>query len=71
MGMALKVDVARACRQAGTEKPIDLVHLSNITMGDPALEREVLEMFLGHIPKYVEMLRSCHEAETACRAATM
>lgn len=58
MGMALKVDVAEACKSAGTEKPIDLVHLSRLTMGDKDLELDVLKMFMAHIPNYLEMIKS-------------
>lgn len=58
MGMALKADVAEACKCAGTEKPVDLVHLSRLTMGDRDLELEVLKMFLAQIPHYIEMMKS-------------
>ena len=48
MPMALKRDVAHAARAAGNAKPVDLVHLSALTMGDRDLEREVLGVFLTH-----------------------
>lgn len=57
MGMALKVDVAQACKGEGTEKPIDLVHLSRLTMGDKDLEMDVLKMFLAQIPNYLEKIK--------------
>lgn len=31
--------------------PVDLKHLRRYTMGDHALEREVLELFLGQLPQ--------------------
>ncbi len=58
MGMALKADVVEACKCAGAEKPVDLVHLSRLTMGDRDLELEVLKMFLAQIPNYIEMIKS-------------
>lgn len=55
--MALKVDVTEACRCNGTEKPVDLVHLSKLTMGDRDLELEVLKMFLAQIPNYINTIK--------------
>ena len=69
MGMALKVDVAQACKCSGTEKPIDLVHLSRLTMGDKALELDVLKMFLAHIPNYIEMIKSAKSEDEIYIAA--
>lgn len=45
MAMALKADVRAACKAEGTNKPVDLVHLSSMTMGDRALESQVLSVF--------------------------
>ncbi len=56
MSMALKADVTQACRYEGTEKPVDLVHLSKVTMGDRGLELEVLKMFLTQIPNYISTI---------------
>lgn len=36
--------------------PIDLKHLRRYTMGDMALEREVMQLFLGQIPKTIAAL---------------
>jgi len=46
MPMTLKVEVDEARRLNGGAKPVDLVHLSCQTMGDPGLEAEVLRIFL-------------------------
>ncbi|MEM7214220.1 MAG: Hpt domain-containing protein [Pseudomonadota bacterium] len=59
MSMALKKDVMATCRSEGTEKPVDLVHLSSITMGDEALEKELLALFGAQIPKYLQLAREC------------
>jgi len=69
MGMALKEDVFAASREAGTGKPIDLVHLSSSTMGDPALEAEILSMFSSQIPNYLELARNCCDDTEVRRAA--
>jgi HPt (histidine-containing phosphotransfer) domain-containing protein len=45
---------------AGTEalqvSPVDLKHLRRYTMGDTALEKEVLELFLGQLPQTIQAL---------------
>jgi len=69
MGMALKVDVAEACKCEGTEKPIDLVHLSKLTMGDKVLELDVLKMFLAQIPFYVDMIKNSQTPDEVYRTA--
>lgn len=37
--------------------PVDMVHLSRYSLGDKALEREVLGLFAGEAPGRVEALR--------------
>lgn len=44
--------------QEGASHPVDLAHLSRYTLGDPALEREVLELFCTQSGLYVEQMRS-------------
>lgn len=69
MNMALKVDVAEACKAAGTDKPIDLVHLSRLAMGDKDLELDVLKMFLAQIPNYLQMMTSAQNSDQIYVAA--
>lgn len=69
MGMALKVDVENANRVARTARPVDLVHLSSMTMGDRALELEILNMFVGQAPAYFEMATSASDAKEVYRVA--
>lgn len=38
--------------------PIDRVHLARFTLGNAALEREVLELFAEQAPLYLERLRN-------------
>jgi HPt (histidine-containing phosphotransfer) domain-containing protein len=38
------------------DRPIDLTHLKRMTLGDAALEREVLAMFLGQSARLSEAL---------------
>ena len=41
-------------------RPVDLVHLSRYTLGDLALEREVLELFCTQAALYLERLNQAH-----------
>ncbi|SDG46197.1 Hpt domain-containing protein [Pelagibacterium luteolum] len=41
-----------------TNRPIDLVHLARQTMGDRALEHEVLRMFSGQVTAYFDRVRA-------------
>lgn len=43
--LAPSADEAQAATRASVERPIDLVHLARMTLGDRDLEREVLQMF--------------------------
>ena len=69
MSMALKADVVKACKSAGTEKPVDLVYLSSVTMGDRDLELEVLGMFLAQIPNYIQLINSAKTKQEIYLAA--
>jgi len=68
MAMALKADVTRACSESGTQKPVDLVHLSRLTMGDRNLELDLLKMFSAQINQYQESLKACNDAVQTKRA---
>lgn len=37
--------------------PVDLKHLARYTMGDKALEKEILELFLSQLPQTIDALR--------------
>jgi HPt (histidine-containing phosphotransfer) domain-containing protein len=43
--------------RTGPSRPVDLVHLSRYTLGQRALEREVLELFCTQSTVYLERLR--------------
>ena len=45
-------------RRKAFSRPVDLVHLSRYTLGDRALEREVLELFCVQSAIYVDRLRA-------------
>ncbi len=49
---------------ATTEAVIDLAHLRRMTLGDPALEREVLSLFYAHSALLMQRLRA-GEADVA------
>ena len=69
MAMALKADVTLACKRAGTDKPVDLVHLSNQTLGDRELECQVLEMFIGQAKTYLDAWQGAQIESERFRAA--
>lgn len=60
--------VGEQARQVGTvgsagdgeepEAPVDMTHLARYTLGDAALEREVLELFCTQSVSYLEQLRA-------------
>jgi HPt (histidine-containing phosphotransfer) domain-containing protein len=45
-------------RRDPSSRPVDLVHLSRYTLGERALEREVLELFCTQSVLYLEQLRA-------------
>ena len=69
MVMALRQDVVAAQMQQGECRPVDLVHLSNQTMGDQALESEVLGIFLSQSQIYMNLLKTSADYEVLHRAA--
>ncbi len=48
---------------------LDRDHLARYTMGDSALEQEVLGLFVGQLPETVAMLRASGDAQAWRRAA--
>ena len=48
---------------------IDLVHLNRYTMGDAALEREILGLFADQLALSLEVLRTADRADAWLRAA--
>jgi HPt (histidine-containing phosphotransfer) domain-containing protein len=50
-------------------RPVDLVHLSRYTLGDRALEREVLELFRAQASIYLERLEAAQSAQEWREAA--
>lgn len=58
--------------------PVDRAHLARYTLGDAALEREILALFLAHVPLVIESLKfattdkqwreAAHTLKGSCRA---
>ncbi|MCA0399597.1 MAG: Hpt domain-containing protein [Proteobacteria bacterium] len=44
------------------ERPIDLVHLARQTMGDRALEAEILQLFVGQAASVLARLQAAQDA---------
>lgn len=53
-----------AAERAGADEPIDLAYLARFTLGNTGLEREILELFAGQMPRYVEQLRAADSRTT-------
>lgn len=49
-------------KPARNDRPIDLVHLARHTMGDPELEREVLQLFVTQAKIYLTRLKEAGNA---------
>ena len=57
---ALLVETEEAPGPRPASRPVDLVHLSRYTLGDRALEREMLELFCTQSAVYLERLSQAH-----------
>lgn len=49
--------------------PVDLAYLARFTLANPALEREVLQLFAEHIPRYLRALREARTRKAWSEAA--
>ncbi len=67
MSMALKADLIKTSLDSGCDKPIDLVFLSSMTMGDKHLEAEILNMFSSQLPVYIDELFNADGPDSARR----
>jgi HPt (histidine-containing phosphotransfer) domain-containing protein len=52
----------RSRSEAGT-KPVDFGYLSRFTLGNDALETEVLDLFIAHVPRYLAQLKAAVTAK--------
>ena len=59
MRVVVQLPTHAAAQQApSVAEPIDRGYLARFTLGNAALEREVLELFAGQLPLYVGQLRA-------------
>lgn len=54
---------------AGRDNPINLAHLSAMTLGDEALQKELLELFMAQVPEYLGKAQNCQNKEEVARVA--
>jgi HPt (histidine-containing phosphotransfer) domain-containing protein len=59
----LRNDRRRRPRQEGGTKPVDLTYLARFTLGNRDLEREVLDLFITHVPRYLTALQDAVTAK--------
>jgi HPt (histidine-containing phosphotransfer) domain-containing protein len=55
--------------ERGTGAPVDLAYLARFTLGNVALEREVLQLFAAQMPLYLEALRQARVRKSWREAA--
>jgi HPt (histidine-containing phosphotransfer) domain-containing protein len=55
---AARIDPAHEDGQQASSRPVDLEHLARYTLGERALEREILELFCTQSVLYLEQLRA-------------
>jgi len=65
------VDEGQPSSRASLERPIDLVHLSRMTLGDRGLEREVLALFDRQATVMVSRMRSASAGSVTMVAHTL
>ena len=56
---------------AAMDRPIDLVHLSRMTLGDRSLEREVLQLFVRQAAMLLERMQTAPPPTVAVLAHTL
>ena len=66
---ALDVSPEGDSTQGASTGPIDRRYLARFTLGNRELEREVLELFAGQMPRYVDQLRAAASAKEWVLAA--
>jgi HPt (histidine-containing phosphotransfer) domain-containing protein len=63
---------ARQKNESANEALIDRAYLAKFTLGNMALEREILELFRGQMPRLIEQMRSAKtHAEWSLAAHTI
>ncbi len=65
------VDAAAAPSQAAVETPIDVAHLARMTLGDPSLEREVLQLYDRQADMLLTRMQQMKPAGAAAHAHTL
>jgi len=66
-----RIDAKDAPTLAPDDRPIDLVHLARITLGDRGLEREVLQLFDRQSELLIARMRAAAPAGIATLAHTL
>ena len=66
---AQKREAVKTGQSGCIKKPIDLVHLATQTLGDEALEAEILGLFLSQSASYLNEFIEAEDLESKRRAA--
>lgn len=68
-GMARKMPPAGAGYAESGDRPVDLVHLAQHSLGDQQLEQEILRLFVRQSAIYLERLKAAASNDARCQAA--
>lgn len=69
-GSSAKCTAGRARTiSSSAPKPLDLVHLGRYTMGDRALEAEILALFIGEVPRTLASMYNADDLQSWKSAA--
>jgi HPt (histidine-containing phosphotransfer) domain-containing protein len=69
--VAATLDRPRRLQSASGERPIDLVHLARMTLGERSLEREVLQLFDRQATLLIARMQTAPAAALASLAHTL
>jgi HPt (histidine-containing phosphotransfer) domain-containing protein len=69
--LAATLDRPRPSQSASGERPIDLVHLARMTLGERSLEREVLQLFDRQAMLLIARMQTVPAAAVATLAHTL
>jgi HPt (histidine-containing phosphotransfer) domain-containing protein len=69
--LAATLDWPRPSQSASGERPVDLVHLARMTLGERSLEREVLQLFDRQATLLIARMQATRAADVASLAHTL
>ncbi|MCC2111465.1 MAG: Hpt domain-containing protein [Hyphomicrobiales bacterium] len=68
-GMAREMSPANVGYAENEERPVDLVHLAQHSLGNRQLEQEILRLFVRQSAIYLDRLKAAASTDARCKAA--